>query len=206
MTIYYTSDLHIGHRLVAGLRGYWDEDNVLDTPRGPEAQPDIQAHDAALAEIWDATLKPDDQVFVLGDISINGSQAALDWIAARPGTKHLLSGNHDPVGPWDRRSAKLMPHWLQYFRTIQPYLRQKLNGVNFLLSHFPYMPYDRGEARYEQYRLPNLGLPLVHGHVHSSEKFEFPNHLHVGVDAWEGQLVPQSFILEWLTSEKEKAA
>lgn len=204
--VYYTSDIHIGHRLVAGLRGFYDEDVVLDTPNGPEAQPDTDAHDAWLADIWDSTLRKGDQVFVLGDISINGGQHALDWIAARPGIKHLIAGNHDPVGPWDRRSQRLIRHWLQYFDTIQPYLRRKLNGHNYLLSHFPYMPYDRVEPRFEQYRLPNLGLPLVHGHVHSDQKFEYPNQLHVGVDAWDGQLVPQEFVMEWLTSEKEKAA
>lgn len=210
--VYYTSDIHIGHRLVAGLRGFYDEDNVLDVPvtaenpAGAEAQPDTDAHDEWLAEIWDSTLRKGDQVFVLGDISINGGQHALDWIAARPGVKHLIAGNHDPVGPWDRRSLRLTPQWLQYFETIQPYLRRKLNGHNFLLSHFPYMPYDRGEPRFEQYRLPNLGLPLVHGHVHSDQKFEYPDHLHVGVDAWEGQLVPQEFVMDWLSQEKEKAA
>lgn len=204
--IFYTSDLHIGHRLVAGLRGFWNEDNVIDTPNGPEAQPDVAAHDEWLADIWDSTLKSDDQVYILGDISINGSQHALDWVGARRGTFHLISGNHDPVGPWDRRSPKLMRHWLQTFETIQPYLRKKLNGHNFLLSHFPYFPYDRGEARYEQYRLPNLGLPLLHGHTHSREQFEFPNHLHVGVDAWEGRLVPQEFVQEWLSETQEKAA
>jgi len=205
--IYYTSDLHIGHRLVAGLRGFYDEDNVADDPLGgPVAMPDTEAHDAWLADIWDSTLRDDDQIFVLGDISINGGQHALDWIERRPGIKHLIAGNHDPVGPWDRRSTRLLPHWLKYFETIQPYLRRKLNGIDFLLSHFPYMPYDRVEPRFEQYRLPNLGLPLVHGHVHSDEKFEFPNQLHVGIDAWEGQLVPQEFVQKWLTSEKEKAA
>lgn len=48
------------------------------------------------------------------------------------------------------------------------------------------------------------GLPLVHGHVHRNQKFEYPNHLHVGVDDWEGQLAPQELVLEWLVPEKEK--
>lgn len=214
--IFYTSDLHIGHRLVAGVRGFWDEDimfeNTTETgalPLDPmerfEAVPDTEEHDAWLADLWDSVVGPKDQVFVLGDISINGGQHALDWIAARPGTKHLIAGNHDPVGPWDRRSLRLQPLWLQYFETIQPFLRRKLNGISFLLSHFPYMPYDRVEPRFEQYRLPDLGLPLVHGHVHSDQKFEYPNQMHVGIDAWKA-LVPQEEIQQWLVREREKAA
>jgi calcineurin-like phosphoesterase family protein len=192
------------------MRDFWDEDNVIDAPvtaenpSGAEALPDTAEHDAWLADIWDSTLRKDDQVFVLGDISINGGQYALDWIAARPGVKHLIAGNHDPVGPWDRRSTKLLPQWLRYFETIQPYLRRRLDGHNFLLSHFPYWPSDRGAPRYEQYRLPNLGLPLLHGHVHSNQKFEYPNQFHVGVDAWEGHLVTQEFVMEWLAEQKEK--
>lgn len=180
--VFYTADLHIGHKFVAETRGV-----------------EVELHDDWLAEEWDYTVRKDDQVFILGDISINGGQHALDWIKTRPGIKHLIAGNHDPVGPWDRRSTRLLPKWLEVFQTIQPYLRRKLDGQNFLLSHFPYWPHDRGEPRYEQYRLPDLGLPLLHGHTHSKKPFEFPNSLNVGWDAWE-QLVGQNTILEWLKS------
>lgn len=215
MTIYYTSDLHIGHRLVAGLRGFYDEDSPIEQIFGDdrvvqalfEADPD--EHDAWLADIWDTTLHPDDHIYILGDISINGGQHALDWISARKGHFHLIAGNHDPVHPMDRRATRLLPKWLEYFDTIQPFLRRKLDGQNFLLSHFPYMSWgdgpERGEARYEQYRLPDLGLPLLHGHTHGKER-EHDNMLHVGVDAWDGQLVPQSHVMDWLATRKEKAA
>ncbi len=217
-SVWYTSDLHIGHRLVAGLRGFYDEDNVIDVPPTPEnppgaeAQPDTDAYDAWLADIWDSMIGPKDQVIIAGDISINGGQHALDWIAERPGIKHLVAGNHDPVGPWDRRAPRLMKHWMQYFDSIQPYLRRRLNGHSFLVSHFPYTSWGEGPerggeeaARYVQYRLPDLGMPLLHGHTHGTER-EHGNMLHVGVDAWEGRPVPQEYVMEWLSREKEKAA
>jgi calcineurin-like phosphoesterase family protein len=206
--VWYTSDLHIGHKLVAGLRGFWDEDYMVtvpvtaENPSGAEAISDTTEHDEWLADLWDSTVAELDQVFILGDISINGGQHALDWINARPGRKHLIFGNHDPAGPWDRRAVRLQPIWAEYFETMNVYLRRKLNGVNFMLSHFPYMPYDRVEPRFEQYRVPNLGLPLVHGHVHSDQKTEFPNHFHVGIDAHKA-LVPQDEIQDWLLSLKE---
>jgi len=216
MSVFYTSDLHIGHKFVAGLRGFWDEDNVVGDYVNPyvgehtaEALPDTDAHDSWLADIWDSTVKKDDQVFVLGDISINGGQHALDWIAARPGTKHLIAGNHDPVGPWDRRAVKKLPEWLKYFETVQPYLRRKLNGQNLLLSHFPYQSWgdgpERDGSRFDQYRLLELDLPLLHGHTHGTERAH-GNMLHVGVDAWKGNLVSQEYVMSWLESLKEKAA
>lgn len=191
--VFFTSDIHIGHKLVSGHRGFYlpavDESLPLEV--------NTAAHDEHVAAEWDRVVRPDDQVFVLGDVSINGSQAVLDWIAARPGRKHLITGNHDPVHPMRSKSEKLLPHWLQYFDTISPFSLRKLGGHSFLMSHFPYWPGDRGEPRFEQFRLPNLGLPLLHGHTHSDEKHEFENSLHVGWDAW-GTLVPQQTVLEWL--------
>jgi calcineurin-like phosphoesterase family protein len=204
--VFYTSDLHIGHELVAIHRGFSYLGPVRTKP-GEEhydalvQRGDTEAHDAHLAGVWDASVDHDDIVWVLGDISINGGQHALDWIAERPGTKHLIAGNHDPVGPWDRRAPKKMKHWMNYFESIQPMARRRLEGINFMLSHFPYWPHDRHgeEPRYEQYRVPNLGLPLLHGHTHDPVQKQFPNSLHVGWDAW-GQLVPQEYVQDWLKS------
>jgi calcineurin-like phosphoesterase family protein len=211
--VWYTSDLHIGHRLVAGKRAFWDENNVTgDVGHGYddptyEAAPDPEEHDRTLAQNWDAVVKPDDQVWILGDISVSGKQHALDWIEQRPGIKHLVAGNHDPIHPQFRTAQKLLPHWNKYFETIQPFARRKIEGISFLLSHYPYMSWgdgpDRGPARDEQYRLPDLGMPLLHGHTHGTER-EHGSMFHVGLDAWDLQLVPQSTIQEWIHAKKEE--
>lgn len=188
--VWYISDLHIGHKLVAGIRGH-------DTPA---------SHDNRLAEIWDGAVESGDQVFVLGDISINGKQPALDWFSERPGIKHLISGNHDPVHPMHRTAQKLLPVWLEVFATVQPFARRRLNGHEFLMSHFPYASWGDGEhregSRYDQYRLPDMGLPLLHGHTHGTEKGH-GRMLHVGVDAWGGVPVHQSIVIRWLDSLKD---
>lgn len=205
MNVYYTSDLHISHRLVSGLRGFSKMGPYVPTDGGETFDvlvnvPNTEAHDAHLAAVWDRTVNEDDQVYVLGDISINGGQHALDWIEARPGSKHLITGNHDPVGPHDRRAPRLMKHWMNYFDSIQSMARRKLDGRNFMLSHYPYWSYgdgpERPTARNEQYRVPELGLPLLHGHTHGQER-DHGNMLHVGWDAW-GELVPQDTVQEWL--------
>lgn len=205
--IFYTSDVHIGHRKVAGIRGFWDEDNVIATGFGmPEALPDTHAHDEMLAENWDAVVRPGDTVYVLGDISINGDHA-LEWMDARPGHKVLIAGNHDPVNPMFRTAEAKFPRWMQTFDMIVPFMRKRLGGQNVLLSHFPYASYGEGperggaeESRHNQYRLPEMDLPLLHGHTHGKERGH-ENMFHVGVDAWDMQLVPQDTILTWLTTE-----
>lgn len=203
--IFYTSDLHIGHKLVAGIRGFWYLTENWAPNSNPDT-PDVKAHDEDIAENWDRVVKKDDVVYVLGDISINGGQHALDWIEQRPGTKHLIAGNHDPVHPQDRRASKLQKHWLKYFESINPFLRRKLEGESVLLSHYPYWSFGdgegRGPARYEQYRLPELGDRLLHGHTHGAEVIH-GRQFHVGLDAHDLELVPQEEILNWIRSEKE---
>lgn len=204
---FYTSDLHIDHRLVAGIRGFTHEHPQSGEFGLRVSVPDTAAHDEMIARIWDEQVGRDDTVYVLGDISISGKQYALDWIAARPGTKHLITGNHDPVHSGiDRSAVRKQRDWLRVFETINPFMRRRYNGINYLLSHFPYWPHDRPgiEPRYEQFRLPNLGLPLLHGHTHSTEVFEFPNHFHVGWDA-HGRLVTQEEIQSWLESVSESS-
>ena len=38
-----------------------------------------------------------------------------------------------------------------------------------MVSHFPYSGDHSEESRYDQWRLPDFGVPIIHGHTHSSE-------------------------------------
>lgn len=167
MTVWYTSDLHFGHRFVAELRGFNDVDD----------------HDAALCDNWASRVAADDVVWVLGDLAMSRYVEALALIKALPGIKHLVAGNHDPVHPMHRRAPKYQPACLDTFASVQAAARRRINGVDVLLSHFPYTA-DRGETRYPQWRLPNLGAWLLHGHTHAGERITGPREIHVGVDAW----------------------
>lgn len=184
MKTWFTSDLHIGHTLVAHHRAM--EAGICAPWEAPEIDAFVTAwHDRTLAAGWDESVKPDDLVWVLGDISAGGSRAqraALEWLAARPGRKRLIAGNHDGCHPLHRDSHKWQPEYLRVFETVQSAGRIRVNGVNVLLSHFPYWA-DRGEVRYMQWRLRNIGEPLIHGHTHSDERLD-GREIHVGLDAW----------------------
>lgn len=183
---WYTADLHIGHRLVSDIRGFESTED----------------HDNWLYDLWHKSVQPNDTVYVLGDVAVSGYSYALALLKSLPGTKHLVAGNHDPVHPMHRQGySRRFQEWLQVFETIQPFQRKRLNKVEFLMCHLPYSDVGdgagRGEARYAQYRLPNLGLPLLHGHTHSTERFEGERQLHVGLDAFRG-MVSQEYVIEWL--------
>jgi calcineurin-like phosphoesterase family protein len=206
MTIYYTSDLHIGHRLLASERGFMKEGgDYLGAPL--ELLPDTDAHDASLAQYWDDTVKTDDTVYVLGDTGLGRfEQVVLPWFDARPGTKHLIAGNHDPVHPCRSDAVKLQRRWLQTFDTINPYVTRKLAGQKVMLSHFPYQSYGDGdqhgepEGRWNEWRIDeSLGKLLLHGHTHGTERAH-GNQFHVGWDAW-GRFVSQEEIIDWVQHE-----
>lgn len=182
--VFYTSDLHLGHEHVARLRGH-------NTPLG--------AYDE-IAEKWLQQVTKRDIVYVLGDVTLNDSNGSLEFLAGLPGRKHLVSGNHDSVHPMIRPSRERLARWFETFETIQPFMCRKVAGIEFALSHFPYESWgdgpERPGSRYNEWRLPDRGLPLVHGHTHGPERAH-GRMFHVGWDAWRG-LVPQEEIVDWL--------
>lgn len=212
--VFYTSDIHVGHRMVARIRGFHSTDEFEEHRGEMVPKADVLSHDIQLAHNWDSVVGEKDTIFVLGDISINGSTYALDWFRERPGNKILVSGNHDPVHPgFFRNSYRKIAEWREVFMDIQPYYRLRLTGQNVLLSHLPYSGTgaegrrDNGEEieeRGPQWRLPDLGLPLIHGHTHGPEVEHISDNgtpeFHVGVDAHELHPVPQSTVLNWLDS------
>lgn len=202
---FYTSDLHLGHEKVAALRGF----------------PSAVEHDRALEDAWRALVQPEDTVYVLGDVTGTASartvQHALAVLRTLPGIKHLIAGNHDAVHPMHRRTfARWMPVYLSTFDTVTPFLRRKIGGHEVLLSHFPYASYGEGPhrggteaSRHDQYRLPDMGVPIIHGHTHQPERSwsimsarswategKPPTRgIHVGLDAWDLAPVDQDAVI-----------
>ena len=179
MTVYFTSDLHLGHRLVAGLRGY-------ET---------TEQHDDRIRLGWEMRVGPKDDVWVLGDLAASSPTHALGFIATLPGRKHLISGNHDRCHPMHRDAHNWQRRYLEVFDSVQPFARRKIDGEDVLLSHFPYFR-DRGEPRHTQWRLPCHNEWLLHGHTHGTERVTLTpqwgvgtgprtpiREIHVGVDA-----------------------
>lgn len=159
MARYWIADLHLGHEKVAKLRGF----------AGAEE------HDAYLLKQLDK-LDYDDELWILGDISSGrpeGEEYALNCIDHLQTHKHLIAGNHDSVSSIHRNGYKKQREWMEVFESVQQFGRMRLNGMNVLMSHYPYARSGDGAnregVRYLEYRLPDTGLPLIHGHTHQSE-------------------------------------
>lgn len=191
-TVWYTSDLHLGHRFVAGLRGF-------DDPA---------EHDATIEGNFRALVRADDLVWWLGDLAVVSSrtriEAVLARIAALPGRHRLIAGNHDPVHPLHRDAHKWQRLYLEVFESVQVFARQRISmpgpdgpaPVSVMLSHFPYRADHSDEPRYVEYRLPDVGGWLIHGHTHSKERRTSPREVHVGLDAWGLRPVSQAQLVQ----------
>lgn len=200
MSVWFTSDHHVSHRLVAELR--WRD--AFPDIEMPMAEHVIAWHDQLLAQNWDAVVIPGDTVWVAGDISSGtdkAQRAALDWFSHRPGTVHLVDGNHDGPHPMHRDSYKWQQIYLAHPKARDPRVKTfasvsfavkrrillpKEGHVSVILNHMPYR-LDRGpETRYPEWRLPNCGLILVHGHTHSTDIITYDDgtpQIHIGLDA-----------------------
>jgi calcineurin-like phosphoesterase family protein len=171
-TVFYTSDMHFSHKMLADLRGFAS----------------IEEHDEAIIERWNRTVGKEDVVFVLGDVSLKKPAAYKHLTTRLTGRKHLIFGNHDPGNGGDRDSVKYgLDYRIAGFESTHDFLRRKVEGTDVLLSHYPYDGDHSDNDRMQQYRLRDLGVPLLHGHTHSQEKISYSGNstlqIHVGMDA-----------------------
>lgn len=202
MTTWFTSDWHLGHKRIIELseRPFRDLDHMHDEM--------VRRHNALV--------EPGDVVWVLGDVVMGRFAETVELLSRFNGRKVLVAGNHDRVspayghnGPEERqaeRRAEFAAEYLRFFEAIAPENPElELSGfgdrglLRVQLSHFPYAAEDERDQRYNELRPRDLGLPLVHGHVHNSWRLH-PNgrELNVGVDVWDFEPVPAERVIREL--------
>lgn len=143
----------------------------------------IEEHDETLIENWNKRVRKQDTVFHLGDVGIATTTYILDTVARLNGRKHLIAGNHDQVFPGHRDSHKHQARWMEVFDSVQAYGARRIGKKRVMMAHLPYVGDHTKEIRYPEFRLPNTGALLLHGHVHDKWKVR-GNQVNVGVDVW----------------------
>lgn len=172
MTVYFMSDLHIGHDKVEHTR------HPLVVSWWRESGRDGARHDTIIRNVLRETLTKRDQLWILGDISSGGSggqRAALAMLKSvrdETGVQlHLIPGNHDGCHPQHRTAKKWWPEYLEVFDTIMPFASRSIAGQKVCLSHYPYIGDHTEEDRHTQWRLRDEGRWLLHGHTHQRQAF-----------------------------------
>lgn len=112
MAVYFTSDLHLGHRLVADLRGFDSTDE----------------HDFTIVENINKDVHKNDKLFILGDVAF--TDKGLKWLNnIQCRNIEMLYGNHD------KYSANV---YLKYVQKLHGFRQYK----NYWLSHCPIHPQE----------------------------------------------------------------
>ena len=184
MTVWFTSDLHLGHA------------NIIRYSSRPF--PDVEAMNRALVDGWNDVVEPTDEVWVLGDFALGVIGTTLPLAGQLHGRKYLLSGNHDRC--WSGHGARAEP-WVQRYRDAgfqevhQGQLEFEVAGTDVLACHFPYTGDSHDQDRYVEARPVDRGQWLVHGHVHERWR-QRGRMINVGVDAWAGRPVSTDALRE----------
>lgn len=237
MAMYFTTDTHFGHPLVSALRGFITipdikagYDRIVAEQGRAEATryvkrtatdrnlrmrdiADTDAHDAAVVASINATLTPDDELWIMGDVGYRTSMEHIRHClhAIHAKRLHLVVGNHDV----NFHHRELDGAWHHAFATIQDSATVAIDGVAYHLSHFPYREdmdgyrdptgdvsdnaYDPG---YAPDALPRDGRRLLFGHTHQHTKAgRSADSLHVGLDSWDLRPVSETQIMQWFDGE-----
>ncbi|MCR4374221.1 MAG: hypothetical protein NUW22_05175 [Acidobacteria bacterium] len=143
MALYFLSDTHLGHRNLVEVFTVTRPDGVVH-PARPFAT--VDEHDQAILQRYRDVVTEADTVWWLGDVCFKPTNAMVQAIAALPGTKHLILGNHD-------RETTTLYHQMGFVKLRSSWRPWK--GV--LITHIPAHPNS----------VPKGGVN-VHGHTHST--------------------------------------
>ena len=135
---FFISDLHFGHR------------NCLSFDNREFRS--VEEHDEALIKNWNSVVGPDDDVWVLGDISWYSSTKTIEIFKRLNGTKHLCAGNHDKKLLRNRDVQKLFAEIVDYKEL------QLTDDFGVVLCHYPIPCYNHHY----------YGWVHLYGHVHTS--------------------------------------
>lgn len=137
MKTFFIADLHFGHK------------NCLAFDNRPFK--DIEEHDNALIERWNAAVGKGDEVWILGDMSWVSAPRTVEILKRLNGTKRLCIGNHDHKLI---KNAQLR----EQFAEITNYKELALpDGRRLVLCHYPIPCYNKHF----------YGWIHLYGHVHT---------------------------------------
>jgi len=143
MATYFISDTHFGH------------DNVIKHSARPFAN--VEEMNEAMILNWNARVKTDDTVYILGDVCFKiKTEDAIRIVSKLNGHKILITGNHDRRYLKDERYRAL-------FDEIADMKAITIDGEWAHLCHYPILDWDK------KFR----GAWHIFGHIHNRLSAEY---------------------------------
>lgn len=116
MSVFVSSDLHLGHRKMLGTRNFSS----------------VEEMDETILERWNRKIRSTDTVYLLGDVSFHKEPRASELLERLHGVLHLVKGNHDKM-----LSAKALERFsgVSYYKEVYGLLRRQ----PVIMHHYPHM-------------------------------------------------------------------
>ena len=123
---------------------------------------------------WNSVVQPEDEIYILGDVTMKGPEQAFAVLSRLSGKKFLITGNHDYFVEKEE--------WEQYawvFQWVKNYYELIWKNQKFALFHYPI-------AEWADYYKGSIHL---HGHQHNQAVYNHQQlqagikRYDVGVDA-----------------------
>lgn len=172
---YFIADTHFKHQNILKL-----SNRPFDT---------IEEHDETLIKNWNDTVKPDDEIYILGDFTMSRKGKDANALLSRlNGKKYLINGNHE--------------HYLNdpefdmsNYEWVKDYFELRYNKIQFVLFHYPILEWNGFFQK-------SLHL---YGHVHNTREDYFkstldPRAINVGVDLIDFKPIAITTLVEYLDS------
>ena len=157
MNKFFTSDLHFGHK------------NILKFAK-PRPFSTIEEHDQAIIDNWNSVVKQEDDVYIIGDISLNLSAEEIEnRLKALNGNKYLILGNHDRPKIYAKFLNSGLLKEMKDYASIK--LEDKVGRVyECILFHYPILEPNH------VFNKPIAGKigPTCHfyGHIHNMNDYD----------------------------------
>ena len=137
MSIFYISDLHLGHK------------NCISFDNRPYTDVDEMAED--IVARWNAKVGDDDHVYLLGDVCYKSPDSVHKVLERLNGHIHLVIGNHDP--------SRILKHEraMKCFESVDWIINIRDGDKQVCLCHFPIISWEQ----------KHRGSYHVYGHVHT---------------------------------------
>ena len=153
--IWLTSDLHFNHNK-----------DFLYEPRGFN---NIEEMNKTIIAHFNEVVSPEDTVYVLGDLIMGEDHSiGLKYIEQLNGNLYIAIGNHDTNTKIEEYKT------LSNVKDVQFGYRIRYKKWEWLLTHYPTLVANGEDPK------PVMNL---HGHTHSTERFEFPHCYNVNPEA-----------------------
>lgn len=136
---YFSSDQHFHHR------------NILKFCPDTRAGDTVEEMNQLLIQAHNSVVKPEDEVWFLGDFSFGNAEQTKSIISQLNGKLNLVYGNHDKIIRGNVSIQKM-------FHSVQEYKRISVGRQSVVMFHYPIMEWDS----------MHHGAYHLYGHVHGS--------------------------------------